>query len=403
MKHFAFFDISDQASVLSVRNQDGVLVQHTTTVTDPNSMAVVLKKVPGQLEIVGIETGPQTNYLVRELKQRHFPAVAVDAHKLKPFLDLKINKTDDNDADCGSEAMRLDALSDLGLKVHTGSEESNELKSLVRTRSYLVRERASLRKRIKSTLKFNGITLPSADYTIFVEVVCHNLTSLSSMAKMPIEAMLHAYTAIHTQVEKLSKKVQDLADKDQDAQLLQTIPGVGPVVALTIKAEIGEPTRFKNSKAVGAYAGLTPTQYSSGTTVKKGRISKRGNVSLRTAMVEAGAAALKSKKYSQITQFAGRMRRKGYNTTSVAIGRKLLVIAHQVLVKKEPFRVLVPEPSRSNGLTLTAEELRYLAGIAEQEKTTLQITRTKHIRELLEQRAAEDECTSTKYELVDIS
>ena len=79
------------------------------------------------------------------------------------------------------------------------------------------------------------------------------------------------------------------------------VPGIGPVTALTYKAEIFDPTRFKKSHSVGAYLGMTPTQYASGETQRQGRTSKCGSKKLRFLLVEAGIVILtRSKKWSKL-------------------------------------------------------------------------------------------------------
>jgi hypothetical protein len=77
-----------------------------------------------------------------------------------------------------------------------------------------------------------------------------------------------------------------LAQADVRVQQLQSIPGVGPRLAEVIVAVIDDPNRFKNAKQVGAYAGLTPTQFESGTMSRQGGISGRGNKLLRALLVQ---------------------------------------------------------------------------------------------------------------------
>jgi transposase len=119
-----------------------------------------------------------------------------------------------------------------------------------------------------------------------------------------------------------------------------TIPGVGMVVAMTYKADIGDPTRFEKSESVGAYYGMTPRQYSSGETIKIGRASKCGSKNVRTLLTEAATVMLtRSKAWSSLKVWGLKiMKKHGLKKAAMAVGRKLAVIMHRMLTTGESFR-----------------------------------------------------------------
>jgi len=90
-----------------------------------------------------------------------------------------------------------------------------------------------------------------------------------------------------------SKKVQQLAEDDQDSMLLMTIPGVGYYSALLIKSEIGDVKRFPSAKQLCSYAGLVPSTYASGNVCYHGHITKQGSRWLRWILIEAAIHAVK--------------------------------------------------------------------------------------------------------------
>jgi transposase len=107
-----------------------------------------------------------------------------------------------------------------------------------------------------------------------------------------------------------------------------TTPGVGVIVALTFACAIDDPSRFKSSKAVGAYFGMTPTRYQSGETDYSGRISKHGDDSVRTVLYEAGHLILTRplKGCTALKSWAMRLaKRAGMKKAAVALARKLAV------------------------------------------------------------------------------
>jgi transposase len=118
-----------------------------------------------------------------------------------------------------------------------------------------------------------------------------------------------------------------------------TVPGIGPVTALTYKTEIFNSGRFQDSKSVGAYLGLTPTQYASGEVQRQGRISKCGPSEPRSLLIEAGMVILtRSKKWSKLKVWGLKiMRKKGIKKAATAVGRKLAIIMHRMMIEQKEF------------------------------------------------------------------
>lgn len=111
-----------------------------------------------------------------------------------------------------------------------------------------------------------------------------------------------------------------------------TIPGVGAITALTFRAEIDDPLRFRRSRDVGVHVGLTPKRYASGETDRSGGISKCGNSALRTLLFEASVTMLtRSGRWSRLKAWGVRlMQRNGFKAASVALARKLAIVMHRM-------------------------------------------------------------------------
>ena len=86
---------------------------------------------------------------------------------------------------------------------------------------------------------------------------------------------------------KLDNQVKALVREDPVCQRLMTVPGVGPITALTFKAGVDDPSRFKRSRTVAAHFGLTPRRYQSGDVDNPGHISKAGDADVRSALYVA--------------------------------------------------------------------------------------------------------------------
>ena len=122
-------------------------------------------------------------------------------------------------------------------------------------------------------------------------------------------------------------------------QFGQVAPGVGPVVALTYRATVDVPARFRKSKSVGAVFGLTCSKYQSGEIDRSGRISRCGDEMMRVMLYEAAQSMLYSKKWSWLKAWAMQIaRRRGMKKAIVALARRLAVIMHRIWVDGTAFR-----------------------------------------------------------------
>jgi transposase len=130
-----------------------------------------------------------------------------------------------------------------------------------------------------------------------------------------------------------------MARNDNRVRLLSTVPGVGPIIGLTFVSAIDDPTRFKSSKGVGAYFGLTPRKYQSGETDITGRISKCGDAGAREALYNAAHIILtKPVKGGALKSWGMRLaRRVGMQKAKVAVARKLAVLLHRLWVTGEVY------------------------------------------------------------------
>ena len=126
---------------------------------------------------------------------------------------------------------------------------------------------------------------------------------------------------------------------DEVCRRLMTTPGVGPVVALTYRATVDVPARFRKSKSVGAVFGLTCSKYQSGEIDRSGRISRCGDEMMRVMLYEAAQSMLYSKKWSWLKAWAMQIaRRRGMKKAIVALARRLAVIMHRIWVDGTAFR-----------------------------------------------------------------
>lgn len=339
MKHYIGLDVSMKDTFVCTINSDGDIISEFVVPTDPEMIASQIKQLELNVELVGLESGSLSHWLTEELACEGLPVKCIDARHCAAFLSMKINKTDRNDAQGIAEVMRCGLYREVQVK----SRPIREAAALFTSRKQLVGQRTQTLMSVRGILKPFGVRLGSVPKTK------SGLTSLLGQIQnfglrpgvlFSVESLIRVVLAITESISELDKKIKEIVRKEPKAQLLMTIPGVGPVTALKYLIEIGDPKRFKSSRAVGAYLGLTPKQYSSGETQKQGKISKCGSKDLRSLLVEAAIVILtRTKSWSKLKAWGVRlMGRMSLKKAATAVARKLGVIMHKMLLKDEPFR-----------------------------------------------------------------
>ena len=339
MKYYIGLDVSMKDTFVCTINSDGDIISEFVVPTDPEMIASQIKQLELNVELVGLESGSLSHWLTEELACEGLPVKCIDARHCAAFLSMKINKTDRNDAQGIAEVMRCGLYREVQVK----SRPIREAAALFTSRKQLVGQRTQTLMSVRGILKPFGVRLGSVPKTK------SGLTSLLGQIQnfglrpgvlFSVESLIRVVLAITESISELDKKIKEIVLKEPKAQLLMTIPGVGPVTALKYLIEIGDPKRFKSSRAVGAYLGLTPKQYSSGETQKQGKISKCGSKDLRSLLVEAAIVILtRTKSWSKLKAWGVRlMGRMSLKKAATAVARKLGVIMHKMLLKDEPFR-----------------------------------------------------------------
>lgn len=339
MKNYIGLDVSMKDTFVCTINSDGDILSETVVPTDPKAIASHINQLGLKIDLVGLESGSLSHWLTEELIFEGIPVKCIDARHCAAFLSMRINKTDRNDAQGIAEVMRCGIYREVQVK----SRPIREAAALFTSRKQLVGQRTQTLMSIRGILKPFGVRLGSIPKTksgITTTLKRIQNLDLKRCVLFSIESLIHVVLAITESISVLDKKIKEIVQREPKAQLLMTIPGVGPVTALKYLIEIGDPKRFESSRAVGAYLGLTPKQYSSGETQKQGKISKCGSKDLRSLLVEAAIVILtRTKSWSKLKAWGVRlMGRMSLKKAATAVARKLSVIMHKMLLKDEPFK-----------------------------------------------------------------
>jgi transposase len=153
------------------------------------------------------------------------------------------------------------------------------------------------------------------------------------------QTVIRPRVSLLSEVKQLDDALLKTAKADSVCQRLMTVPGVGPLTALAFKAAVDDPARFRSSRAVGAYFGLTPRRRQSGQMDVSGHISRMGDETVRTALYSAAFVLLTvSKSKCPLRLWGLRLKEeKGLKLAAVAVARKMAVIMHRMWVTERDF------------------------------------------------------------------
>ncbi len=324
MTYYAGLDVSMKETSIAIVDVKGKIVFETACETDPEIIAKTLNDSNFVLEKIGLESGCISFWLIEELKHLSVNAICIESRKMATIIALKVNKTDRNDARLIADAMRCN----LYTEVYHKTREAIDVGLQMGTRRTLVDVRTKLKNSIRGFLKAYGIRLGTISHKDFPESVRYFIKVTEPGVQAAIEGLLKSYEEVCKNIEDAEKRLEELMKKDPVIGIFESIPGVGTITALTFKAVIDNPHRFENLRDIGAYLGLTPNQYSSGDSVKQGRISKCGCSELRTLLVECGIVILtRTKGWTKLKAWGLKiMKRSGLKKAATAVARKLAII-----------------------------------------------------------------------------
>ena len=327
MKHYVGLDVSLKVTHFCIVDQDGQIVEQGDCPTSPESLFSSLLTYKGTAETVVLETGGQSSWLQRGLSDLGLPAVIVDARRAKAALSCRLNKTDTNDAEGLAQLARTGWYHGVIAK----REETRLVRSLLLARHQLIKQTRDIQNQIRAILRGFGLQVGTVSRSKF-EPRIYELIAEYPLLEDSFASLLSVRRAIMTELNALDERLNEICSQSELCKRMMTVPGVGPLTALTFITAIDDPTRFAKSSSVGAYLGLTPRRHQSGEVDRNGRISKFGDRLARHMLYEAASALIcRVKKWSSLKAWAARIvKRSGPKKGRVALARKLSLILHRI-------------------------------------------------------------------------
>jgi transposase len=334
VEHYVGLDVSLKLTAICIVDRTGKIVREGAVTSNPEAIAAFVKSNAPQVARIGLEAGATSTWLWTELDKMGLPVICIDARHAKAALKMQINKSDRNDAVGIARIMQCGWYKEVRVK----ALDSHAIKALLVSRALLVKIKRDIENQIRGLLKNLGLVIGRAKMNVFAVRAAELIEDRPELAAA-VEPLLKAREAIEQQIADFDRKVMRLARNDPQVRRFMTTPGVGAITALCFLATIDDPTRFKRSRSVGAYLGLTTRRYASGEIDWTGRISKCGDAMLRSYLYEAANVLLtRAAKWSALKAWGIRLaKRSGLRKAKVAVARKLAVILHRMWVDSTEF------------------------------------------------------------------
>jgi transposase len=313
------------------------LVATWTQPASPDLLVERLNPIRTQVAQVVYEAGPTGFALVRRLRAAGYPAEVIAPSKTPtmPGPEAKSDRLD---------CRKLAVFAQKGLlrpvRVPTEPEEAD--RQVVRLREQLARKLRVVQQQIKALLLQHGIAEP-AGLTHWTAASVDGLRQLELQAELRfcLDVMLDERQHALEQMARATRRLGELAKADRHhatVTTLRTVPGVGPITAMTFRVELHEPGRFHDGGQVARMIGLAPQVLQSGPTRREGRLLKSGNARLRTVLVEAAwrwvaGDEVAGKKYRQLVASTGNGKK-----AIVGMARRLAILLWRLSLSGEPYR-----------------------------------------------------------------
>lgn len=289
--------------------------------------------------LVGMEACGGSSYWARELTKLGHNVKLMAPQFVKPYV--KTNKNDQADSEAICEAVARPNMRFVPIK----TAEQQDILFIHRVRQRLVKNRTALANEIRGLLHEFGFIIPQGINKIVTKLTeILDEGDLSQLSYRTFSELKEEFLENDKKIKELEQRLKIIASQYSNHQQLMMIPGIGLITATALIASIGNASGFENGRQLSAWLGLVPRQHSSGGKDKLLGISKRGDIYLRTLLIQGARAVLsskirftteeqKSKKdYSKFTEWMFNLsERNGHNKTTVAVANKLARVVFAVL------------------------------------------------------------------------
>lgn len=282
--------------------------------------------------LVGMEACGGAHYWGRTLVALGHQVKLIPAFMVKPFVTR--DKTDARDAEAIWVAVQQRHIRAVPIK----SEEQQACLALHRIRTQLMKLRIMQTNAIRGMLNEFGVVLPEGHQKLLQKIPTVLENETNALPKLLVESLreqLNRVNQLQSDIHQIDRRLLQLIKDDDAMQLVQTVPGVGPLTATALVATATDVSGFSSGRQFAAWLGLTPRQTGTGGKIRQLGISKRGDAYVRTLLIHGARAIIARSQRS--TWVLGLLARRPYTVAVVALANKLARVAWAVLTKGERF------------------------------------------------------------------
>ena len=332
MNYFAGLDVSLEGTSVCVVDAEGGIVREAKVASEPAVLAAFFTGLDFGVTRICLEAGLLSQWLHDGLAEAGLPVVCAETRQLKAVLSATVNKSDRDDARGIAQLVRANLIR----PVHVKTVSSQEKRMLLANRRFMLKQLCDAEAHIRGTLRNFGLKVGKVTRRGLEARVRGLVADRPELARL-LAPMLRARAALLAEYVRLHRMMLEAVRVDPVCRRLMTVPGVGPVTALTFRASVDVPSRF--ARSVGAHFGLAPRKWQSGEVDRTGRISKCGDAMMRAALYEAANVLLERTRWSWLKAWAmGVAKRRGKVRAKVALARRLGVIMHRIWIDGSEFR-----------------------------------------------------------------
>ncbi len=342
-KYSIFTGISEGGEIIPTKR-----VEHE----DKSLYRMFLQTLPSGSQIA-VETIGSWYWMIDEMEKVGHKPLLVHAAKAKLMMG-QINKTDKLDA----RGLAILARNGTLPTVWIPSGDLRDQRELPRMRMAMTQVRTKFKNRIHATMAKYGITFEGVSDLFGTKgrrLLDERLNALPPETKNCVQAELMLLDQVIESISKVEKHIYEVISLNPDMQLLLTLPGVGPILAIVIAFEIGEISRFASAEKLASYAGKVPRVKSSGGKTFYGRVRPDVNRYLKWAFTEAANVIVLQQHTlgdCHVLRLYHRIyRHKGHAKAVTAVGRHLAEATFYMLKKNEPYH----EPGSKNVVSTGTE------------------------------------------------
>jgi transposase len=328
-------DYHKQYFVATMMNESGEVIRRDKTSTDRASIRRYFAGFNSSEETKAVmEACYGWEYFYDEASELVDELIMAHPLKTRLIAEARI-KTDTIDSETLAHLLRADLIPE----AYAPDSETRSKKNLLRYRSSLVAMKVRIKNVIHSVLTRNHIE-DTAFASLSDKFGKAGTSYLRSVTLRDNDtAILNNYLDLLEEIERkvneAKRRIGAVCREDKICKLLSSVPGIGSILAVTIRYEIDDIERFMSAGKLCSYAGLVPSTYSSGNRTYQGKITKQGNKWLRWALIEAAQQA--PSKDLWLRGFYQRISKHGKKIARVAVARKLLEIIYRIWKEEKPY------------------------------------------------------------------